>query len=261
MREVTNTYYSGQGRLLVGKRAASGEGYGLLGVGNCTGIEVAVAVEKYEHKESTSGLRAVDMTQIKSQTATIKFTAESLSLNNLAMGLYGEVVDVPGATVTDEAHTLTGEADMVPLKFPGVTAVSVAVGNDAGTAVDVTNTAGQFDKYEIDPKFGTLIIKDKASFPASSKVFVSYTYGAAKRLDIFTNPVPEERFLRFEGMNTANGEFVLLNVPRVTFDPIPAYQLINEEIGSVEFTGNVLLDPTISAGSGSQFMTQYNIPA
>lgn len=260
MREVTNKYYSGQGRLLIGKRnAVTGEGYGLVPVGNTTAVSVEIAVEKFEHNESSSGNRALDLSIVKKQTATIKFTGESLSLENLAMGLFGKTTDVVGATVAGEVHTLTGNADMIPLKFPNVSGVTIKVGAAVGSAVAVTNTNGTNDKFEIDPQFGTIYIRDKTAFPASSKVFVDYTYAALKRLDVFTNPVAEERFVRFEGINTVNGELVLLNIPRVTLDPIAGYQLITEELANAEFTGNILLDPTISAASGSQFMTQYNI--
>lgn len=256
MREVINEYYSGQGRLIIGKRdAATGEGYDLRHVGNVTGLSVEIAVEKYEHKESYSGQRSKDATMIKSQSATVKFTAESLSPENLAMGLYGKTTKVAGQAVVDEPHILPAApvvGSMIPLKFPKVSLVTVAVGNDAATATDVDEA-----DYEVDAEYGTIYVKNAASFPTGKKVFVSYTYGASTKLDVFTTPVPEERFMRFEGMNTVNGSAVLINVPRLTFDPLPALQLINEEFGSAEFTGNVLLDPYIDATSGSQFLSKF----
>jgi hypothetical protein len=252
-REVTNEYYSGQGRLIIGKRdPVTGKSYDLRHVGNVTALSVEIAVEKFEHKESYSGNRATDATQIKSQKATIKFTAESLSPENLAMGLYGASVKVLGDDVVDEAHKTDG-GGMIPLKYPNVSAVTVKVG---ATAIGATALVEGTD-YTVDEEFGTIYQKDPAKFTGKT-AYVSYTYGDSTRLDVFTNPVPAERFLRFEGLNTADGKKHLLNVPRLTFDPLPALQLINEEFGSAEFTGNVLLDPLIDAAEGSQFMEKFS---
>ncbi len=247
-------YYSGQGRLIMGTRdSVTGEAYGLIHVGNCTALSVEIAVENTEHKESMSGLRSTDKTTLKSANATVKFTAESLSPENLAIGLYGESLAVAGATVTDEAHKLGTPfvGQLIPLKHPKVSAVIVSTGANAGAAT-VVDAA----EYSLDADFGTINIIDPTAFTGIN-VYVDYTYGATKRLDIFTKTAPDEKFLRFEGINTVNDDLVLVNIPRVTFQPLPALQLINEEFGSAEFTGNILLDPLIT--EGSKYMTQHFI--
>lgn len=245
-------YYSGQGRLLIGDRdPATGETYNFVHVGNCTALSIEISVDKSEHTESQSGQRSTDKTNIKKKNATIKFTAESLSPENLAIGLYGEALTVAGATVTDEPHRFTTGDDgtkIIALKYPSVSAVSVKTGAVVGSA-----TAVEASKYRLDPEFGTIHVLDSSAF-TGVKVFVSYTYGAVKRLDIFTKSLPDEKALRFEGLNTSNDDCVLLTVPRVAFDPVSSLPLINEEFGSVEFNGAVLQDGFIA--SGSQFMTQ-----
>lgn len=247
-------YYSGQGRLIFGKRdATTGLPYQLLHVGNVTALSIEIAVENSEHTENMSGQRAVDKTTLKKKTATIKFTAESLSPENLAIGLFGETSAVVGAAVTNEAHKVGVAAvnGLIPLKFPNVSSVTVKCGADVGTATTVDPT-----DYDVDADFGTIRILDATAFTGAN-VYVNYTYGASKRLDIFTQAAPDELFVRFEGINTVNDDLVLVNVPRVAFAPLPALQLINDEFASAEFTGNVLLDPTISVGS--KFMTQHII--
>ncbi len=247
-------YYSGQGRLIFGKRdPATGKGYALTHVGNVTALSIEIAVENTEHKESMSGQRATDKTTLKSKAATVKFTGESLSPENLALGLFGETSLVTGATVTEEEHKrgTAVNGNLIPLNFPNVSSVSVETGATAGAATTVA-----VDKYDVDADFGTIRILDAAAFTGVN-IYVSYTYGASKRLDIFTKTAPEEIFVRFEGINTANDDLVLVNMPRVAIQPLPALQLINDEFASVEFTGNVLLDTFIS--SGSQFMTQHVI--
>ena len=243
-------YYSGQGRLLIGDRDENGNGYNFVHVGNVTALSAEIAIEKFEHKESMSGARAIDKTIIKEKKATVKFTCESLSLENLALGLFGESTTVAGSTVADEAHKFTA-GGAIALKYANVSAVTVQTGAELGaaTTVDASN-------YTVDAEFGTIHPVDNGAFTGDN-VYVSYTYGTAKKLDVFTKSFPDEKFLRFEGLNTVNDDLVLINMPRVTIDPLPGLQLINEELANVEFTGNVLLDPTIS--SGSQFMTQQII--
>jgi hypothetical protein len=260
MREVINEYYSGQGRILIGKRDnATGRAYGFRHVGNCSALSVDIAVEKFAHKESTSGLRAQDLSVVKSQTATMKTTCESLSNENLALGLYGKSTKVAGAAVVDEFHPFdTVDAGVIALDFPNVSLVTVKTGADKATATAVANV--QNAAYEVDPTFGTIYVKDKTKFTGAN-VYVSYTYGASTKLDVFTNPVPAEVAVRFEGLNTINGEAVLITIPRVTFDPLTGLQFINDELSNAEFTGNVLLDPKIDASTGSQFMSKFTIPA
>lgn len=241
-------YYSGQGRVMLGDRdPVTGKGFNLRGIGNCTSLTFEVSSEKFEHTESMTGQRAVDLVIPKEKKATMKFTCESMDLANLALGLFGTVVDVAGNTVTDEAHKfVTGGA--IALQYPGVKVTSVKTGASAGAATPVDPS-----DYHVDTDFGTIYPLDNAAFTGAN-VYVTYDYADQKRLDVFTQALPEEKYMRFEGMNTVNDDIALVVAPRVSFDPLPATQLINEEVGSVEFTANVLLDPTILVGS--KFFTQ-----
>lgn len=258
MREFTNEYYSGQGRILIGKRnTLTGQTYGFRHVGNCSALSVDIAVDKFTHNESTSGQRAQDLSLVKKQTATTKFTCESLSNENLALGLYGTSTKIAGAPVVDEAHPFDPDGGIIALNYPNVSAVTIKTGADKGTATAVAaGTPGSV--YEVDPTFGTIYIKDKTKFTGAN-VYVSYTYGASVKLDVFTNPVAQEVAVRFEGLNTVNGDAVLITIPRVQFDPLTGLQLINEDISNAEFTGNVLLDSFIDATTGSQFMSKFTV--
>lgn len=241
-------YFSGQGRVMLGDRnATTGKGSNFRGIGNCTALTFEVTSEKFEHTESMTGNRATDLVIPKEKKATMKFTCESLDLANLALGLFGEVIEVAGGTVTDEAipYTVGGT---IALANPGVKVTSVKTGAAVAGATAVDAAA-----YHVDTDFGTIYVLDEAKFTGAN-VYVTYKYAASERLDVFTKPLPEEKYLRFEGMNTVNDDVVLVKAPRVSFDPLPATALINEELSSVEFTANVLLDTTIV--SGSQFFTQ-----
>jgi len=249
-------YYSGQGRLLIGERDANGRGYNFFQVGNVTSLTADISVEKFEHKESMSGQRSIDNTIVKEKKASLKISCESLSPKNLALGLYGETSEVAAAAaIVKEPHKYV-EGGIVALRYPNVTAVSVYTGDDAGTATLVDNAGGT--AYLVDPEFGTIHILDPDDFTGDN-VYVSYTPGAHTRLDVFTNATPPERFFRFEGLNTVNGDLVLIEMPRVALEPLTGLELINDEFGKMDMTGSILLDDKITVGS--QFMIQRIIKA
>lgn len=241
----TSYYYSGQGRLMIGTRnATTGKGEDFREIGNVTSLTVDISVDKLEHKESMSGARAIDLTIIKEKKATCKFTCESLSIDNLALGLYGTSTTTASTPIVDEPHVWN--SGIIALDFPNATALTVKVG--VTTAVIVTD-------YTVDLEFGTVRpVTGSTVITTGSTVLVSYTSGIHKRMDVFTQATPPERFLRFEGLNTVNGDLVLLELPRTALEPMTGLEFINDEIGKADLTGNILLDTFIT--TGSQFMIE-----
>lgn len=250
-------YYSGQGRLGIGSRnATTGELYDMLFVGNVTSLTVDIAVKKFEHKESMSGDRSIDLTIIQEKNATFKFTSESLDLSALAAGLYGAKAAVTGAAVTDEVH-LARRGHMIPLKHPNISALSIATVTGATALVEDTD-------YTYDAGFGTIYIKSTTTVidaDPGETVNIDYTYGAYDRLEAFTSGTPPERFLRFEGLNTVNGDLQVVNIYRAAFDPLTGLQFINEELGSGEFGGNILQDTFRTTSGYSQYFSAHRIYA
>jgi hypothetical protein len=230
-------YYSGQGRLGIGERnAATGVVSNVDFVGNVTSLSIDIAVTKFEHKESMTGDRGTDLTLIKEKNATFKFSAESLKVSLLALGLYGTSSLVAGGTVVGEVHKARNGL-AIPLKFPKVTAVVL---KKAGTAVPAS-------EWDHDADFGTIYIKsDSVTIGAADvDVTVDYTYAANTTIEAFTVATPPERFLRFEGLNTVDGSFRLIDIPRAALDPLTGLEMINEELGSGEFNGNLLPDLSV----------------
>ena len=249
----TSYYYSGQGRLGLGDRdTTTGELKNLIFVGNVTSLSIDIATTKLDHKESMSGQKATDLTVIKDKSATFKFTSESLSLDALRTGLYGSTAKVTGATVTAEAHHASpGKA--FPLKHPMVSAVTVHSG--ATPLVEGTD-------YQIDDGFGTIYILATSTVVTTpdTAVTVDYTYVTHDRLDTFTQTGVPERYLRFEGLNTVNGDLRIIEIPRASFDPLKGLEMINPELGSGQFEGALLPDTTILDGT-SQYMREFRVYA
>lgn len=247
----TSYYYSGQGRLGIGLRdSATGRFDELLFVGNVTSLSLDIATQKSEHKESMSGQRSVDNTLVQEKNATFKFTAESLILDLLSVGLYGESAVVTGGSVTGEQHRIK-KGQAIPLRHPKVSSITIT---RSGSPV---SEAGNWDH---DPDFGTIyILAGSSTFVDGDIVSVSYTYAGYSRLEAFTQSTSPERYLRFEGLNTVDGSFRIIEIPRGQFDPLTGMEMINEEMGSGEFNGTMLPDLTITTAGRSQYFRELRV--
>lgn len=252
-------YFSGQGRLIIGERdPLTGKSVSLREVGNCTSLELTVQTTKTDHKESMSGERSIDLTLVTEKSATFKVVCESISLDNLVFGLWGSILTSEASTVTDEPHVALAAGAIVALDHQSVTAVVVST--DEATPVVVPSTA-----YSVDPEFGTLRFND-TYVPAGTgvdlgKITVAYT-GAAGLQTVhgLTEVMPPERFVRFEGINTVDGDLVLVEFPRASFEPLASLPFINEELASFEMTGTILRDNLITE-AGSKYFRQTYIAA
>lgn len=251
-------YYSGQGRLAIGDRdSATGKYSNIVFIGNVTSLEVDIATDKFDHKESMDGLRTTDVSFSKSNTATFKFTSESLILQLLAIGLYGDTSSkVAGAAVAEVHPFKQGAA--IPLLNPNVSDVVVTTVPTSGSGeVLVEGT-----DYIVDEGFGTIYpVVGSAKVTAEGiSVSIGYSHGAFDQVDVFTQAQAPEKYLRFEGLNTLNGDLRLIEIPRAQLDPLTGLEFINDELGSGDFAGSILMDPYITGGPGnSQFFRERRI--
>ena len=229
---IDTQYYSFQGIVSLGTAGANAnEEYE---VGNCPALSVDLQVETIEHTESWSGQRMTDLRLIKAKKASLKMTLESFSLDNLALGLYGQTVSRAAGTVTAESLGTVVAGMVYPLAKPvGVSSVVVKDGSNA--TVPAT-------KYELDATFGMIKVLDTTGTTMPWKV--DYAYGAAKNVGMFLVNPPARR-LRLRGVNTAQSNApVLVELHKVQFDPIKNLALIQDDLGKLEFEGSVLADPT-----------------
>lgn len=253
---MANTYYSGQGSVFAAPRDASGKPTGFVAVGNAPELEISIEVTKYEHKESESGSRSVDLAIVQEKKGTFRMVVENINLANLAMGFWGSEVSTPA--VTDNEVNVTSAAALGNGVYLGATNLSATpsictVDYISGTptityliTTDEAERANTAFDYYIDLKYGMAygIAGAVANEPALGEVlFVTYTTAAAAlSMEAFTEN-SLERFIRFEGLNTIDGEDdVLVELYKVQLDPIAGYQLVTEEIAQLEITGSLLYD-------------------
>ena len=231
-------YASFQGRVYLGERNANGEPINVRTPGNVADLSLSLKTDVLEHYESQTGQRSLDHRMVKQKSATVNLTIEEFTKENLALALYGNhVVGTPGTVTAEPVGGATPIAgDRYFLAHPKVS--SLVVTDSAGTPA----TLALGTNYTADLDFGALQFLDTTGFTAPFKA--SYAYGVATEIGIFTQALPE-RFLRLEGINTAQGNAkVLVELYRVAFDPLKEISFISDEYNKFELEGSLLADTT-----------------
>ncbi|GMU44588.1 MAG: hypothetical protein IT479_04325 [Xanthomonadales bacterium] len=233
-----STYASFQGRVYLGKRDLAGNPLEVRSPGNVAELKLSLKTDVLEHFESQTGQRSLDHRMVKQKSATVNLTIEEFTKENLALALYGNHVTGAGGSVTDEpvGGPLPIVGDRYFLAHPKVAALVLT----DSAASPATLTAGTH--YTADTDFGALQFLDITGFTPPFKA--SYTFGTATEIGIFTQALPE-RFLRLEGINTAQGNAkVLVELYRVAFDPLKEISFISDEYNKFELEGSLLADTT-----------------
>ncbi len=234
-------YMSLQGRVYLGELDANGNPINVKPVGNVSEMALQLNTETVDHYESMSGQRLLDDQLMTQKTATLSLTAEEWTKESMALCLYGKPYDVEAGTAV--AGEVVGAATLVVgeryfLAHQNVE--TVAVEDSSATAV----TLVEGTDYTVDTKYGAIqmlrLADGATTFTGPLKV--TYQTGATSNISMFTAPAPE-RYLRFEGVNTANGDApVLLELFRVKFSPVSDLGLISNEYNSFQMSGGVLAD-------------------
>ena len=230
-------YFSGQGRVFVGSRDINGNPAGLTFVGNVPELKVSLSVDTIEHQEAQSGQRLTDLQLIKTKKGEFACTLEELIAINLELALYGTTTTVTPGTVTGEnlPNPVT-PGSLYPTAFQNVSAVQI---QDSDATPKTLPTA----QYSVNPKHGSVVILDATSGgPYTEPFILDYAYGAANVTAMFTQPLPE-RWIRFEGLNTADGNReVVIDLYRVAINPAKELSIITDELLKFELSGQVLAD-------------------
>ncbi len=229
-------YFSGQGSIYLAS-TTNGVPGAFRFVGDAT-LQIALSTDVVEHQESTSGQRLIDARLQRNKKAELALTLDDWSKENLALGFYGQSATIAGGTVTAEVlPAALVNNDYVRLAQQDVS--SVVVKDSAGTPA--TLVAGT--NYKVSSaKHGSLQILNVGSYVQPFKV--DYSYAGGTNIALFTQAAPE-RWLRFEGINTADAnKTVLIELYRALFDPSKALDVITDDFGKLELSGSCLYDAT-----------------
>lgn len=230
--ETVTEYFAGQGTLLIAKLQSNGMPGVYRPVANVPSLEVSFEVEKLKKKESMTGQKLVALSLTKEKNASFKAELESLSTDNLEMSVHGTQATTAAGGFTDvplPSGLVAG--DTVAIAHTNI--LTMTVKDSAGTPVNLT--VGEDFEFN---EYGSIKLLDVAGFTQPFKV--SGTYGTSKSVAMFTG-AEENYALRFEGLNTANGnKKVLVELYKISPEPLKQLALISDEPGSIALEGEVL---------------------
>lgn len=238
---VTSFYYSGQGIMMLATRDANGQPEGFRNVGNVSELSLNIDNTVFEHKESSTGARGIDLRIQQEVDAQVSATLESITAENLAVAIFGGTTATSAASVAAEVVTAYS-GKTVALAHMDVS--NVVVNGSGGTPTHVEGT-----DYTVNPEHGSLNILESGSIVDASDIEVDYDYADYNTVSALTAAAPE-RWLRFEGLNTAQGnEPVVIDVFRFQADPLNDFPIINDEVAQMTLEGSALLDANRQSGS------------
>lgn len=243
-------YFSLQGRVYLAERDASGNPLDLRWVGNVPALKLALAIDKKEHKESSSGQRLTDFELITGKSGELDGILEELDVANLNLMLQSVSTTVPSGSVTNESLGLgmaAGSIRLLANQF--VSAVTVV---DSTPTTPKTLPTGQ---YKVHPQQGAVELLDGTTGgPYVQPYKASYTHGAAVRSGMF-KAAQTAYWLRFDGIDTADGnKRVIIDLYKISVNPTKELGMITEDLGQLPFTAAVLADTSKDAdGELGQF--------
>ena len=240
---VVSNYYSGQGIVLMASRDVDGNPLGFRNIGNVSALDIAVATTVAEHQESSTGARGIDLRLTTQIVANVNITMESFNAENLALGLYGDSATTTAGAVVDEV-VICKLDKTVALNHLGVTNVVVK-----DTATGLVTYLVDVD-YTVNPEVGSInFISGGTPLTEDESLDISYDYADYDQVEALTVAQPE-RWLRFEGLNTADGnKAVVVDIFKFGADPLAQLALIGDAVGQIQLAGSALADTGRVTGS------------
>lgn len=241
--QTDSQYFSGQGVLLLAERTAGGLPTGFRPVGNVSALTLGISTTVYQHKESQSGVRAVDLEIIQEIAANVSMTMESLNEDNLALALYGTATIVASGTVA-AAYSVWGYHDLWSnLNHVNVSSLVIQDNTDTTTYVSGTD-------YLTNEAAGSFKTLSTGSIGDGEELHVTYDYAAQEEIQGLISGSAPIRWARFEGLNTADGDNpVVVDVFKLSVQPLQELALINDEIAQMTVEAKALSDATKVTGS------------
>jgi len=209
--------------------------------GNAPSFEFGLAVEELTHKESYSGLRAIDARIDAELNSSVTLIVDYFLESNMELATRGEGSALAGGTVTAE-QVLAGAPSLNTLY-----AVTGATGRVTGLLLTDNGTPIATTKYSWDAS-GVFQFSDVAGM--TGPIAATYTNAASRQVGVFKTAAPEI-WIRMIGKNTAvnsgsDFERMIVDAFKVRLSPAESISMISDEFNQFTFNGSALADPTRS---------------
>lgn len=222
-------YYYGQGKLYLARRNSAGQALSWRWVGDVSALNIELEFEEKKSRASVGGRLVNSQRYITAFGGKITSTWHDFSAGNLQILLgtrnFPQSPDVYAQETLPEGIEA---GDRITLRNPNVWGVSIA------------GLADGYD-YIVDRLWGAITF---ISTPVSQPIVVDYQHSGNTSLSL-ADSTSEDLSLRYEGINLAeNNSPVLVEIYRVSFDPVSTLALINTdtELSGLETTANILYD-------------------
>jgi hypothetical protein len=223
----------------VAELTAGGLPKGERHVGNCSNVTLNTTPDKLTKRENMTSARGVYKEVTRSTETIIKLTMDEITVENLALALYGTIASLAqsGAAVT--AYEI--EAVQQGLYYSvGKRSISlVTVEPSGGGTPYVLN-----DDYTIDAAQGRIYIVPSGGIADGTDIQVDFTHAAVTSSTIRLGKDPNiRRYVRFVADPTcgSSNDWEFWNVQMI---PSGDLGLITDEFMSIEITGTSQLDST-----------------
>ena len=234
--------WSGQGPVFWANRDVNGDPVApFKWFGNAPTFEFGMAVEELTHKESYSGLRAIDARIDTELNSSVNLTVDDFKETNLELASRGEASALAGSTVTAE-QVLSGAPSLNTLY-----AVKGATGRVTAFSLTDNGSPISTTKYSWDAS-GVFQFSDVAGM--TGPIAATFTNAASRQIGVFKTAAPEI-WIRMIGKNTAvntpggtDFERLIVDAFKVRLSPAETISLISDEFNTLQFTGSALADST-----------------
>ncbi|MEV3880081.1 hypothetical protein QNS55_24140 [Klebsiella pneumoniae] len=222
-------YYYGQGKLYLARRNSAGQALSWRWVGDVSALNIELEFEEKKSRASVGGQLVNSQRYITALSGKVKSTWHEFSSTNLKILLgTNEMRRPPDVYAQDTLPSGIEAGDRISLRNQNVWGVSIENMDDG-------------EDYVVDRLWGVITF---LSTPVTQPVVVDYQHPGNTALPLARN-INEEFSLRYEGVNLAeNNSPVLVEVYRVSLDPVATLPLINTEaeLSGLETTANILYD-------------------
>ena len=219
-------------------------------IGNVSALSYSISEEKKSLPDYTAAGGGEYNSLRRIESVEISMTMHDYSPDNLAVALFGSKSAVAAAAVTDEAQS-------TPATLDGDVLVAADNVIDVLVAPVITGTGGTptytvDDDYTASPAGITVI--DGGAITGGTALEFNYTKLATDVVQALVASATD-RVLILDGLNEAqSGEAVVITVHRAKFGGAENLEVIGDEFGSIELTGDALKDTTIVGAGLSQYI-------
>lgn len=227
--------YLGSGEVHLKKKGAAAP---FRSIGNCSAFSFSPESNNITLSNSTTPGGGTRNNVPRVTRVQYSFSMTDFSAENLADVLRGTVETITAGTATGE-DVVAYPGGVTPLAHIATAITSVK--SPDGTETYVAGT-------DYDIKSGALYVYEDGDIPApvagAANLKVTYTYGAAKKLQALVNGA-EEYELMFRGFNEARGgRLVVAHAFRVSGAVLAQFSMIGDAHGVGEVSGELMVDTT-----------------